>query len=296
MSRLLRKVRARVSIVARRRVRTLVGGEYLSVFKSRGLDFEDLRLYVPGDSVKDIDWRATMRSGQPLVKQYVADRHHRIVFAVDTGRTMACLSSAGMAKTDVAVMAIGMIGFIAQSQGDTVSLVRGDAAGYRHTPHGRANAHLERILQQVDSFTSVRGPANDLPGLLAQVAAHVRHPSIVVLVTDDVGGLLDNEAALRRLRARHEMICVLVDDLLPTDPLVVQAQAHDVDTLVTRPRYAVTDRHVAAALQELVSSERAQLDLALDRLRIGHVTVRNEEDVVKGLLAMFDRMRRVQHR
>jgi hypothetical protein len=111
-----------------------------------------------------------------------------------------------------------------------------------------------------------------------------------------VPGLLDNETTLRRLRARHEMICVLVDDLLPTDPLVAQAQTHDVDTLVTRPRYAVMDQHVAAALEELVRSERAQLELALDRLRIGHVTVSSEDDVVSGVLAMLDRMRRVRHR
>ena len=296
MSSLLRKVRARMSIVARRRVRTLVGGEYLSVFKSRGLEFEDLRGYVPGDNVKDIEWRATMRSGEPLVKQYAADRHHRIVFAVDTGRTMSCLSSAGARKSTLAVLAVGVIGSIAQSQGDTVSLVRGDGAGYQHTPHRRTRAHLERTLQQVDSAISVDGPRNDLPGLLAQVAAHVRHRSIVVLVTDDVTALLESEAALRRLRARHEMICVLVDDLLPTDPLAAHARTHDVDTLLTRPRYAVNDKHVAAALQELVRTERAQLDLLLDRLRIGHVTVSSEDDVVTGVLAMLDRMRRARHR
>lgn len=285
-----------MSIVARRRVRTLVGGEYLSVFKSRGLDFEDLRLYVPGDSVKDIEWRATLRSAQPLVKQYAADRHHRIVFAVDTGRTMSCLSSAGARKSTLAVIAIGMIGSIAQWRGDTVSLIRGDTAGYQHMPHRRTNAHLDRILQQVNSAISVDGPANDLPGLLGRITTHVRHPSIIVLVTDDVTALLDNEATLRRLRARHEMMCVLADDLLPTDAVVAHARTHDVDTLLTRPRYAISDRHVAAALQELVSCERAQLDLVLDRLRIGHATVSSEDDVVTGVLAMLDRMRRARRR
>lgn len=296
MSRLLQKVRTRVSIVARRRVRTLVGGEYLSVFKSRGVDFEDLRAYVPGDSVKDIDWRATMRSGDPLVKQYAADRHHRIVFAVDSGRTMGCLSSEGERKSALALIAIGMIGFIAQSNGDTVSLIRGNAAGYQHTPPRRTDAHLERILQHVDSAISMDGPANDLPGLLARVVTHVRNPSIVVLVTDDVTALLENETLLRRLRARHEMICILVDDLLPTDARVAHADTHDVDSLLTRPRYAVIDARVAAALQELVSVERGRLHLALDRLRIGHVTVSSEDNVVTGVLAMLDRMRRVRHR
>src|SRR6478752_9672895 len=107
MASLLVKVRRKMSITAYRKVRSALEGEYASVFKGRSMDFDDLREYVPGDDVKDIEWRATARSGQVRIKRYVAIRKHNIMLVVDTGRSMAATAPSGEIKRDIAVMAAG---------------------------------------------------------------------------------------------------------------------------------------------------------------------------------------------
>jgi len=91
MPALLTKVKSKLYIVAHRKTWGLLDGEYTSVFRGRSLDYDDLREYVPGDEVRDIDWKATARHGSPLVKRYVADRRQKVVFVrrgaeVDGGR------------------------------------------------------------------------------------------------------------------------------------------------------------------------------------------------------------------
>ena len=94
MGSLLRKVRMRTTIHAHRKVRSVLDGEYGSVHKGRSMDFDDLREYVPGDDIKDLDWKASARHGRPLIKRYIATRQHAVLLVVDTGCTMAALSDA----------------------------------------------------------------------------------------------------------------------------------------------------------------------------------------------------------
>jgi uncharacterized protein (DUF58 family) len=110
---LLHRVRTRLAIRAHRKVRGLLDGEYVSLFHGKSLDFDDLRAYVPGDDVKDIDWKATARVGSPLTKRYIATRKHAVLLIVDTGRDFAALSEAGTPKRDLAVLAAGVIGYLA---------------------------------------------------------------------------------------------------------------------------------------------------------------------------------------
>ena len=112
----------------------MLDGEYGSVFKGRSLDFEDLRAYVPGDEVRDIDWKATARHGSPLIRRYVAVRRQTLLLVTDTGRNMAATSADGEDKKDIAVMALGVLGYLALRHRDVVGLVAGDSTGSRSLP------------------------------------------------------------------------------------------------------------------------------------------------------------------
>ena len=76
------------TISTKRPTSNILDGSYVSVFKGRSLNFDDLREYVPGDDVKDIDWKATARSQQPLVREYIAEKKHNILFVLDTNKRM----------------------------------------------------------------------------------------------------------------------------------------------------------------------------------------------------------------
>ena len=92
MSSLLSQVKSKMMIYSHEKTRELLSGEYGSVFKGRSMDFDDLREYVIGDDTKDIDWKATARSGNTLIRRYIAIRKHNILLIVDTGKNMAAVS------------------------------------------------------------------------------------------------------------------------------------------------------------------------------------------------------------
>ena len=142
---LLRKVKAKTAVHAHRKVRSVLDGEHGSIHKGRSMDFDDLREYVLGDDVKDLDWKATARSGRPLVKRFVATRQHAITLVVDTGQSMSALADATSTKRDVAVFAAGVVAQLATRHGDLVGLLaapRHPARRRSATPPGPSTSHL----------------------------------------------------------------------------------------------------------------------------------------------------------
>jgi len=289
---LLLRVRTKMSLFAHRRTLDLLEGGWASVHHGRSHDFDDLRAYVPGDEVKDIDWKATARHGEPLVKRYVASRRRSLVLVVDTGRNMAATAASGETKRDIAVMAAGALGYIASRHGDVVSLVAGDEGGTVALPAGSSEAHLERLLRQVDGRVSLESPRSDLRGVLDWVARGVRRRSILVVVTDDV--VVDAELVrlLRRLRAQHEIVWVTVGD---ADLMTRSGHAHDVydvQEVTSLPAWLRENAALRRAFDE--ASERRADDTGrqLQALGISSQRLSSQAAVVPGLFALMEKHRR----
>ena len=212
MSSLLTRVKSKMSIFAHRKARGMLDGEYGSVFKGRSLDFDDLRAYVPGDEVRDIDWKASARHGSPLIKRYVAVRRQTVLLITDTGSNMAATALGGEVKKDIAVMALGVVGYLAQRHGDVVGLVCGDATGSRSLPAKAGEAHLERLLRAVDGGAGLTSPRSDIGEQLSYVARNYGQRMLVLVVADELAPDAGMERLLRRLRAQHEILWLTVRD------------------------------------------------------------------------------------
>lgn len=212
MPSLLQRVRAKMFIFAHRRTTALLDGEYGSVFKGRSLDFDDLRSYVPGDEVRDIDWKATARHGSPLVKRYAAVRRHSVLLLVDTGRTMAAEAASGESKVDLAIEAAGVVGYLACRHGDDVGLLHGSAEAIRYRPPRSGEHHLELLLRDVQGAVSADGPASALAEQLDYALRYLRGRLLVVGVADEFMPDQRIEELLRRLRLRHEVLWLTVKD------------------------------------------------------------------------------------
>ena len=234
---LLTKVRSRASIPVNRRALGLVEGEYGSIHAGRSLDFDDLREYIVGDDIRDVDWKATARTGRPLIKRYIATRQHSVLLVVDTGSSMAGLAEATSTKRHLAVMAAGILGQLAMRHGDVVGLAAGPVPSrgatlvrnhqrVRYVPPSTGDVHLERMLRAVHEAIDVDGSPSDLLGLLEFVREHIRRRMILVLVIDDAELTPAELSLLRRLVAQHEMLCCTVSDLALTDPAVAERSLH----------------------------------------------------------------------
>ena len=118
MPSLVQQVKGRLSIHVRRRSLALLEGGYASIHKGRSMDFDDLREYAVGDDIRDIDWKASARHGSMLIKRYVAERHFSLIIVMPAGREMAATAAGGEPKRDIAVLAAGVLGWLAVRHGD----------------------------------------------------------------------------------------------------------------------------------------------------------------------------------
>lgn len=285
---LLRRVRTTLTIASRRRVRGLLDGEYASVFHGRSLEFDDLRPYVPGDEVKDIDWKATARLGGLMTRRYVAQRKHTILLVVDTGRAMAALAASGESKRDVAILAAGTLGYIAQHHGDLVGLVTGDAHRTELVRAASTEAHLERMLQRIHDRTTLDADRSDLAAHLAYVQRVVRTRAVLVVIADDRPLTEAETDAVRRLVVRHEVLWVTVGDAdLVADDLGDDVVA-DVESDVAIPAVLRHDRRLAAEFAASVAATAVRTRDVLDSLGVASTRVTSSAEVVPALFRVLE--------
>lgn len=291
MPSLLLKVHRKMSITVHRKVRSVLEGEYASVFKGRSMDFDDLREYVPGDDVKDIEWRATARSGQVRIKRYVAIRKHHIMLVVDTGRSMAATAPSGECKRDIAVMVAGVIASVAQKHGDLVGLTAGNQDTIFHLPMKGSRAHLERILQYINSRTTLDAPSSQLTNLLDYIRRSIRRRMLLVVVSDNLQFAAAQEQLLRRLAAQHELMFVAIDDVDPADVQWRSKAVYDVDEPVALPTFIRRNKSVETAYQELLHTEWGQTIHSLEHIRVSSVRIDSEAAVVNQVIRLLEKFK-----
>lgn len=294
MSSLLVKVRKKMSITAHRKVRTALEGEYGSIFKGRSMDFDDLREYTPGDDIKDIDWKATARSGQVLIKRYVAIRKQNILLVVDTGRDMAATAESGESKKDIAVLAAGVIAYVAQKHGDLMGLVAGDSQNIKYMPLKGDTSHIERILQYIDSRTTLNSPKSDLGNLLNYIARTIDRHMMLIVISDNLTFDEEQIRVFRRLAAQHEIMFIGIDDLNPCDEQWSSKDLYDVDRSFASFPLFLRNSKVSKSYSSLLKEDWAKAKHDLDQIRIGNIRLGSESSVVPQIVRLLEKQRRVR--
>ncbi|NCC19663.1 DUF58 domain-containing protein [Candidatus Saccharibacteria bacterium] len=293
MPSLLVKVKAKMALHAHDKVRGLLEGEYGSVFKGRSMDFDDLREYVPGDDVKDIDWKATARSGSTRIRRYVAVRKHNILLVVDTGRNMAATSEHGDNKRDVSVMAAGVISYIALKHGDLVGLVAGTSRSTKYFPFKGSSAHVEQMLQYIETNTTLDGEPGDIATQLSYIVRSLRRKMMLVVLSDDSELTPEHQQLLRRLRAQHEVAWLTIGD---SSGLGVDNESYDIDGVALLPFYirrqSKLQQAFADAQQLMVEANKSMLE----RLGVVSQRIGGDRDVVTGLFKLLERQKHVGRR
>lgn len=289
MASLLVKAQRKMSIAAHRKVRSALEGEYASILKGRSMDFDDLRQYVPNDDIKDIDWKATARSGQMLIKRYVAIRKYQFLIVADTGKSMAATAPSGEIKRDIAVTVAGVIAAVAQKHGDPVGMVAGDQQNIAFFPLKESRAELERMLQYMHTNTSLGAASSNLVGLLEYVKRNVKKRMMLIIISDNIQFASIEEQLLKRLSAQHELLYIGIDDLDPDDPQWNMTDVYDVERPVLLPKFIRAQKHIETAYRVSVAAQWKAATQTLERLRISSVRVDSEIGVVNALLRLLER-------
>lgn len=294
MPSLITQVKSKLFITSARRSMHPLDGAYASLMRGRGSDFEDLREYQVGDQVRDIDWRASARHNEILVKRMRADRMHTVLFVVDTGATMAALAENEEPKYELALLAAGVLGYLTVSHGDDIGLVYGDSEKVKRRASGRTESALESALRTIQTATSQASAAGNINKLLEYVAATISRRMILVIITDEAPITVRTDQLIRRLRVQHDMLWVTVTDANPVLAEKSQAARSDVVTGWGVPEFV----HGDATLREAVIAEERREEeerrAMLEKYAISHVTIRDSSEAGGDILRMLDRRDRAR--
>jgi uncharacterized protein (DUF58 family) len=205
-----------LEIRTRRMVNDSLAGEYHSVFKGRGMDFDEVREYSPGDEVRTIDWNVTARAGRPFVKKYTEERELTILLLVDISAS-GNFGSAAMSKRDLAAELASLLAFSAIRNNDKVGLLLYTDRIERYLPAKKGRRHVLRVVRDI-LYHTPEGRGTDSVKVL-DVANHVLHRRAIVFLISDFQSPGDPDSvraglrrAMRQTGRRHDLIAVQVAD------------------------------------------------------------------------------------
>lgn len=292
----LKKVHTKLALYPRRLVRGLLDGTYASVAAGRSLEFADLRTYVRGDDVKDIDWKSSARTGELLVKRYVAQRRHTLAIVVPAGPELAAASSVTETKADIALMAAGVLGYVAGRRGDFVTVVSPGEVGPTIARPSYREVDLERMLMDIDRRCRLDAGDVSMEELMGFATTAVRRRSIVLLILDDWQVSPHGLEVLTKLSLRHETLAVCLHDVNPTRMGTAAKHLVDLDNRRLLADYVWLDDELRAQVSADRRARRQERLQTLTRLGIVHQEVRAADDVIPAMIRLLEGMRHVARR
>jgi uncharacterized protein (DUF58 family) len=265
---LIRKIR-RIEIRTRRLVNDSFAGEYHAIFKGRGMEFDEVRPYQPGDEVRTIDWKVTARIGEPFVKRYVEERELTVMLLVDASAS-GQFGTVGRFKREIAAELAAVLAFSAISNNDKVGVLIFTNQIELFTPPRKGRRHVLRLIRDLLAFEPTHH-LTDLKLGLDTVNHLLKRRSIVFVISDFLAPPSSYSAALQICNRRHDVIAVTLSDPREHDwPNVGMLALEDaetgqiqwVDTSSRTWRQAFTDN--AAQLKQ--DRERVLRKAQVDRI------------------------------
>lgn len=205
---LIKKIR-RIEIRTNRLVNDVLGGEYHSVFKGRGMEFDEVREYQIGDDVRAIDWNVTARTGIPHVKRFVEERELTVILLVDASSSSQFGTTTAM-KGEIAAEICALLAFSAIKNNDRVGLIIFTDKIELYVPPKKGKSHVLRLIRDMLYFKA-GGKGTDLSGALQFLQRVQRRKAVVFLVSDFLTEE-DTKKPLAIANQRHDVITITLTD------------------------------------------------------------------------------------
>jgi uncharacterized protein (DUF58 family) len=273
----------RLQIRARRLVRLLFLGEYHSVFRGRGLEFSEVREYVPGDDVRLIDWNVTARMGGPYVKKYVEERELVLYLLVDVSASSG-FSSTSTTKRELAAELATLLAFAANANNDKVGLIAFSDRIELYLPPKKGMQHVLRLTREL-LYLEPAGTGTDIALAGDFLMRVTKRPAVAFLISDFHSSGF--EPVLRLAARKHDLTAVSLTDPreleMPRVGIIALRDAEtgadvfiDTEDKRERARYAI-------AGAEAVSTRRR----TLAGLGIEEIALRTDRSYIQPLMAYF---------
>ena len=281
----LAKIKAFISLYSSKETTNILDGDFRSVFRGRSLDFDDLREYTYGDNVKDIDWKSSTKTGKTLVRRYVAEKKHNVLFVMDSGIKMEADTSGGDDKSQVAIDALGVMAYLVNQGGDDYALLQDSDEGIIFTTFGGGGKHFEGLMETSRKHMSEEG-IRDVADLLEYAAESIRRRMVIVVITDMDGLSRIGDKLLGKLIVNNDVMVVDIDDAFLYGDRVydVAGKKYESELLIG-----------GKSLKEAEENQRNDLLQAVEERfksnRVTMVKMTREEDILPKTIELFERHR-----
>lgn len=278
---LLKKVK-RLEIVSNRFANDLLAGQYKSVFRGRGMEFNEVREYQPGDDIRLIDWNVTARAGRPYIKRFVEERELTVLFMVDVSASE--LFGSVRSRLDAAIEIVATLMFSALKNNDKVGLMTfaGEVNSYFRPTKGKLN--VMRLIRELVGCQPIAGPT-DLNAALDYVNRVLKRRAVIFLLSDFYAPEMDRSLAV--CRRKHDLVALTMTEPRETDfPNVGFVRLLDpetgeiieVDTSSQRVRQALAHRTLV---------KRTEIANQLKRAKVDQLEIDTTDDFQLGLRRFF---------
>lgn len=278
----LAKVKASIYLNSNKKTSNILSGEFRSVYRGRSNDFDDLREYIYGDNVKDIDWKSSSKTGKILIRRYIAEKKHNILFVCDSGQKMDAMTPYGEMKSDVAVMAMGVVAYLINQHGDDFASIRSTPDGYDYSFFRSGKIHFERIVSGYERGVTDR-PEFDIGNVLNYVNQSLTRKMIMFIITDMAGLTRMNEPLIKELSARNDIMVINIDDAYLTGDNVFDIEEGNYeDSMILHNK--LFHRAEIKHREKLINEKKA----LFSGYNIEMTTISRESEIIDKIIELFD--------
>lgn len=288
---LAKKIRY-IQIYTTKVVNDVLAGEYESVFKGRGMEFDEVREYQPGDDVRSIDWNVTARAGKPFIKKFREERELTVIFLVDLSAS-GSFGSMKQTKNELAAEICALLAFAAIKNNDKVGLIAFTDQVEQFIPPGKGARHVLRVIREILTFRPSR-TGTDIARALDYLGRVQARRAVVFLISDFQAESF--EKPLRVLARRHDLIAVSLADARESKlPGIGPVELEDAETgelvLIDGASAEIRKRYEALSLAR--AGELAEM---LRAMGIDQIQIETGKPYVRDMTAFFrTRERRRAH-
>ncbi|HZQ36681.1 MAG TPA: DUF58 domain-containing protein [Dehalococcoidia bacterium] len=286
---LLKRVR-RIEIRSRRLVNSLFLGEYHAVFRGRGIEFSEVREYVPGDEVRSIDWNVTARLNAPFVKKFVEERELTVLLIVDVSAS-GTFGTVPQTKREIAAEITALLALSAINNQDRVGLIAFSDRIERYLAPAKGQRHVLRLVRELLGLEP-QGRGTSIATALDYASHMLNRRSVVFLISDfmdagEPGGTGGYDSSLRVLARRHDLVAITLTDPRELElPDIGIVELEDAET-GERVLVDTSDEDVRARYRERTEAAREQRERLFHRNSVDAIEIGTGSSYIEPLMRFF---------
>lgn len=275
------KIKANLAIYTKKKTSNLLEGAYNSIYRGKSMNFEDLREYVVGDNIKDIDWKASARSNKILIKQYIAEKKHNALFILDSGKKMLADTKELESKKEIALITTGTIAYLIDKHGDSISAIFRGKDNIKLFPFKTGINNIEKILNLYEKEIYTE---NNLEQLIQYVLKFSKRKMIIFVITDIDGMNNLSETTLKKLSLQHEVLFINI-----SDAYINGSDTFDIEQDSYLPEYILEDKKIKELEVDIKTQIYEKIKEKLKKYKIVTTTINTQKDIVNDVFKLLER-------